>query len=58
MKCFGKLYTCDGVPVYIAEIKSGPEVYFDGSLWCEECMGESYRDGNPYLRKIPKKKEA
>ena len=55
MKCFGKLMTCNGVPVYIAEIKDGPGSCYNGSVWCEECMGESYVEGNPYLKKITEK---
>ena len=53
-KCFGKLFTCDVKPKYIAEIKSGPGMCFNGSLWCEDCMGKEFRKGNPYLKEIGK----
>ena len=51
-RCFGHRVTCDGEPKYIAEILEGPGACFHGSLWCEACMGDSFRQGNPYLLKI------
>jgi len=49
--CTGNLCSCPGKPVYIAIVK-GLADCFNRSLWCESCMGESYREGNPYLQKI------
>lgn len=52
-KCWGKLLECSGKPVYVAIIQDGPGAeYFNGSVWCEGCMGDSFREGNPYLKKI------
>ena len=61
MKCFGKLNTCNEIEIrYIVVIGDGCGSFFNGSVWCEKCMGESFRDGNPYLKiynpiSVPKK---
>jgi hypothetical protein len=54
MHCYGKLQTCDGKPIYVCIIKSGPGSAYNGTVWCERCMGESFRRGNPYLEPIEK----
>ena len=55
MKCAGETYECQGVPIYFAQIEEGPGLCFHGTTWCEDCMGESFREGNPYLKKIANK---
>ena len=56
-KCWGLVdgRRCTGVPVYAAIEHS--DWYYSGSLWCEKCMGDSYRRGNRYLRKIKHRKQ-
>ena len=50
-KCWGGMGKCQGSPKYIAVIPEAPgSDYFDKSVWCEDCMGESFRDSNPYLK--------
>ena len=49
-KCFGQMFECQGEPKYVAIIPDGPGSCYSGSVWCEGCMGDSFAEGNPYLK--------